>query len=184
VLILQHPNERHKYYSTAKLVTRALSNARILKGVEFDSQHLARAVQGQHPYLLYPGSESADCKEVSLDARSTIIVVDGTWSEAGKIVYRNPLLKSFPRVSFAEVIESKYRIRKQPKQGCLSTLESLAHLLIRNAVAQGKLEYVERYEEMLRVFSKMVDQQISFFPRMKSVSATVATDATKYPPSP
>ncbi|NDC37562.1 MAG: DTW domain-containing protein [Proteobacteria bacterium] len=163
-LVLQHPNERRKYYSTAKLLSTAVTNCTVMRGVEFDPEHLARITAGQNCYLLYPSREARDCSEVPLSNQETIIVVDGTWREAAKIVFRNPFLQSLPRLSFKEELQSRYRIRKQPKQGCLSTIESVAHLLKRNALVSGAAESVPRYDSLLEGFERMIAQQVAFWP--------------------
>lgn len=170
VLILQHPNERKKYYSTTKLVTKALKNSRMLRGLVFEESLLSDTLRGQQPYLLFPGSSSVDCQQVTLEPHSTIIVVDGTWSEAGKIVNRNPILKTFPRVSFSTNLQSNYRIRKQPRKGYLSTLESIGYLLQMNARAAGKMQEAEQYSVLFDIFDKMVTQQLQHFPRMRQLS--------------
>ena len=158
-LVLQHPNERRKYYSTAKLLSGAVTNCTVLRGIEFDPEYLARTTTGQRCYLLYPSPEASDCSEVPLSTQDTIIAVDGTWREAAKIIFRNPFLQALPRLSFREELQSQYRIRKQPKQGCLSTIESVAHLLKRNAPVSGASASLPRYESLLEGFQQMVAQQ-------------------------
>lgn len=165
ILILQHPNEWRKYYSTVKLVQRAVRNSACLRGVIFDENMLKKRLNSREVYLLYPGANAANCEEVLLNADSTVVVIDGTWDEAGKIVYRNPILKTLPRLSFAKKLCSNYRIRKEPKEGCLSTVEAVGHLLRLNALAQGK--DAAAYDGLFEAFGRMVDQQLSFFPRMR-----------------
>jgi DTW domain-containing protein YfiP len=143
-----------------------------MRGVFFEESSIVSALEGQQPYLLYPGAESIDCQEVHLDSTSTVIVIDGTWSEAGKIVFRNPLLQRFPRISFKTTLESNYRIRKQPKRGYLSTIESIGHLLQLNARANGLLQQADSYDVLFSAFSKMVDQQLNYFPRMHKGNST------------
>ena len=163
-LILQHPHERKKYYSTAKLLTRAVENARILRGIEFDPNLLEIPLAGQKSYLLYPTSKAMDCADVCLDESCTVIVVDGTWNEAGKIVFRNQFLKSLPTLTFKHSLQSQYRIRKQPKAGCLSTLESVGHLLKLNAAVSGNEDLIGSYDSLFEGFERMIDQQLQFWP--------------------
>lgn len=163
-LVLQHPNERKKYYSTAKLLSSAVTNCTLLRGVEFDPEFLACKTVGQNCYLLYPSAEARDCSEVALSTADTVVVVDGTWREAGKIIYRNPFLQRLPRLSFKQELESQYRIRKQPKRGCLSTIESVAHLLKRNAAVSGASAAISKYESLLEGFDQMISQQVAFWP--------------------
>lgn len=168
VLILQHPNERKKYNSTAKLVTRALTNAKVLRGLIFDQQQLEQALAGQKTFLLFPGKEAQDCETLPLGLDNTVIVLDGTWSEAAKVLRRNPILKQFPTVSFKAPLRSKFYIRRQPKDHYLSTIESIAHLLKLSAAASGQKSKAEEYDRLLQTFDRMVEQQLSFFPRNRN----------------
>ncbi len=165
ILLLQHPNERKKYYSTAKLVLSSIKNSNVFRSVDFDLNEVFRGHDLNKTYLLYPTVNSIDCKEVLLDQNSTVLVIDGTWREARKILYHNPRLKTLPTISFATPLTSKYRIRKQPKENCLSTLESVGHLLKANATALGKLEMLPLYDQLFSIFDQMVAKQISYFPR-------------------
>lgn len=171
ILILQHPNEQRKFYSTAKLVAQGVTNCRILRGVEFEPGVIEEAIAGQEPYLLFPSADAVSCETVPLKPNSTVIVIDGTWSEAKKIVFRNPVLRTLPAISFSQPLRSNYRIRKQPRDHCLSTIESIAHLLKLNAASQGKGDSVAQYESLLQGFEKMVDIQIKYFPRFSGVSS-------------
>jgi DTW domain-containing protein YfiP len=160
ILILQHPNEWRKYYSTAKLVRRSIENSALLRGVVFDEERLQSTIGDTEPLLLYPGASSIDCEEIPLDSHHSVVVIDGTWDEAGKIVWRNPFLQKLRRVSFHAPLASRYRIRKQPRAGYLSTIESVAHLLSINALAFGKNEYLASYERLFAVFERMVQMQL------------------------
>jgi len=163
-LILQHPNERKKYYSTAKLLVSAIENSRVLRGVEFCSTQLEELLAGQECYLLYPSATASDCSEVSLSTKNTVIVIDGTWREAGKIIFRNSFLKELPQLSFKRQLQSQYHIRKQPKAGCLSTIESVAHLLVNNAAVSGEQKRLDDYQRLFSGFNQMISQQLSYWP--------------------
>lgn len=106
-------------------------------GSELDSCQEVQALASYDPFLLYPGQDAHNCEELALSSKNIIIVIDGTWDEAQKIVYRNPLLHSIPRISFQRPLTSNYRIRRPPKSTYLSTVESVGHLLTLNAVSSG-----------------------------------------------
>lgn len=160
-LVLQHPNEWRKYYSTAKLVRQSIHNSSILRGVIFAENELEKALGSYQPYMLYPGAESHDCEEVELSDNNLIIVLDGTWDEAQKIVYRNSMLHSIPRISFRRPLTSTYRIRKPPKGGYLSTVESVGYLLTLNAVRSGRAHMIPTYQRLFQSFNQMVERQLS-----------------------
>lgn len=168
LLILQHPHERKKYYSTARMVSQAIENCRLVRGLYFEGHALDSVAPDQQVYLLFPGEGSRDCTEVDLDHRSTVVVLDGTWSEAGKLFYRNPELFRLPRLTFAQPFRSNYRIRKQPKAHYLSTLESIGHMLTLSASALGRSDMLPHYQAMFDGFDRMVERQLSYFPRMRA----------------
>jgi len=163
-LILQHPNERKKNCATGKLVIRSIRNAKLIRGVMFDPIELGNILNGQTPYLLYPGDDALDCESVSLDRSSTVVVIDGTWHEARKMFLRNPILRTFQKLSFCSPPVSTYRFERQPKQHCLSTLESIALLLQRNAAARNLPSNANESEGLFRVFNQMVERQLAYSP--------------------
>lgn len=165
LLLLQHPNEWRKYYSTAKLVRNSIANAELWRGVEFSPEKLQTAITARETFLLYPGKDAVDCEDIALSPSSQIIVIDGTWDEAQKIVYRNQVLHSVPRISFRKPIISTYRIRRPPKGGYLSTVESIAHLLILNAVVSGAAHKIPSYQGLFELFNEMVNRQLKHMGR-------------------
>ncbi len=167
VLILQHPNERKKYHGTARMVTAAIENARIRRGLYFREGEIERMLANQNSYIMFPGGDSIDCENIELSSSDTVLVIDGTWSEAGKVLTRNSALGSLPRITFRRQLESKFRIRKQPKAHYLSTIECVAHLLRFNAMANGLTQQVEYCDRLLGGFERMVERQFGYFPRQR-----------------
>lgn len=167
ILLLQHPHERKKYHSTSKIIKNTILNARILQGITFTEEELfSSSDKGSH-YLLYPGTDAVDASSITLNEHDTLIAVDGTWVEARKIMYRNPCLHTLKRISFQDTVRSEYHIRRQPKDFCLSTLESVGHVLQRTAPNQ---EQSLRYSGLFQAFREMVEQQLAFFPRHQNNS--------------
>ncbi len=165
LLLLQHPNEWRKYYSTAKLVKQAITNTSLMRGVTFHAENLQEKILSHDTFLLYPGQDAVDCESVPLSDRSLIIVIDGTWDEAQKIVYRNPILHPVKRISFQKPLVSTYRIRRPPKGGYLSTVESVAHLLTLNATVSGCAHKIPTYQGLFTLFNEMVNRQLKHMGR-------------------
>ena len=171
LLLLQHPNEWRKYYSTAKLVKQAISNTSLMRGVTFPEDSLRSGFGEYETYLLYPGAQACDCEEVELSQKHLVIVIDGTWDEAQKIVYRNPILHTIPRISFNRPFTSTYRIRRPPKVGYLSTVESVGHLLTLNAARSGKGHMIPTYQGLFRLFDEMISRQLAHMGREAEIRA-------------
>ncbi len=158
VVILQHPRERDVKIGTARMASLALPSAELHVGVRW-GEHvaLARAMAdpARPPILLYPGP---DAKDILLDPPSgpvTLIVVDGTWSQAKNVVRDNPVLRALPRYAFRAPQPSEYRIRREPTDEYVSTIEALMHVL-------GALEGdPARFRALLDPFRAMVDAQLA-----------------------
>lgn len=162
-LILQHPNERKKYYSTARIVTKTLLNSKLMRGLEFEISEFNKYCSMDKTYLLFPDEEAKDCECIDLNQENTVIVVDGTWSEAKKIIKYNPILKTLPTLTFKRKLISNYRIRKQPKENYLSTLECIGYLLQLNSVAFGHPDRAKIYDSLFGAFNRMVEMQLEHF---------------------
>lgn len=140
VLILQHPQERDALLGSAQIVEACLPNAKIVVGLSW--RNLAHAlgeedVDPKRWAVLFPDRESqGDHAETRggapLDAAALagIIVLDGTWSKAKTLWWRNPWLNKLNRLSLAPTKPSIYgRMRAEPRREFVSTLESVAGAL-------------------------------------------------------
>jgi DTW domain-containing protein YfiP len=158
VVLLQHPRERDVAIGTARMASLCLPNAELHVGVRWDdSTALARACSDpERPaVLLYPGGGAIDVVASPPAGPVTLIVIDGTWSQAKTVVRDNARLRELPRYTFTPPVPSEYRIRKEPKATYVSTLEALVHVL-------GALEGdAARFEALLAPFRAMVDAQIA-----------------------
>ncbi len=158
VVLLQHPRERGLAIGTAYMASLCLPNAELHVGVSWgDSAALGRALSDpdRPAALLYPGEGAVDILAHPPRGPVTLVVVDGTWSTARKVVARNPVLAALPRYAFTPPTPGAYRIRREPSAACVSTLEALVHAL-------GALEGdPERFHAMLNPFHAMIDAQIA-----------------------
>ncbi|CAD5377250.1 DTW domain-containing protein [Pseudomonas sp. OF001] len=155
VLILQHPDEVRHALNTARLAAFGLSNAELRVGERF--AELESELAGAEAWLLFPG-EGARCVD-GLDTAAgagerLLIVPDGTWRKARRILHCNPWLAALPRLSLPDGLVSRYRLRKAPGPGALSTVEAIVHCL-------NALEGAGRFDALLRPFEALIDAQIA-----------------------
>lgn len=159
VVILQHPRERDVPIGTARMASLCLPGSELHVGVQWDENAaLARALAdaARPPILLYPGPGAKDILREPPSGPVTLVVVDGTWSQAKNVVRDNSILCSLPRYAFAAPQLSQYRIRKEPDDAYCSTIEALMHVL-------GALEGdPDRFRALLEPLNKMVDTQIAY----------------------
>jgi hypothetical protein len=95
----------------------------------------------------------------------TLIVLDGTWWQARKLLRRNPALARLPQLRLAPAAPSRYRIRREPHEHCVATIEALAlalRALEGGPVDGGADERDARYAALLAPFDAMVERQLSF----------------------
>lgn len=154
VLILQHPSEVKHALNTARLAALGLSNAQLCVGERFDELEALLNPPGYRSVLLFPGEGATVLEAGPAHVPIQIVVPDGTWRKASKLLHVNPLLAALPRVCLPTGGVSRYRLRKAPKEGALSTIE---------AVVQA-LEIVEaplRFGELLRPFEALIEGQIA-----------------------
>jgi len=158
VLILQHPRERDVGIGTARLARLSLSNVVLRSDVDFGSDPVVQqAIALGNAYVLFPGEDAVAVESARLPAPITLIVLDGTWWQAQKLLRANPALATLPRLRLTPARPSLYgEIRREPADHCVATIEAIAHVL-------GYLEGdVERFAQLLRPFAAMVDRQRYF----------------------
>jgi DTW domain-containing protein YfiP len=160
--LLQHPRERKTAIGTARLAHLCLPGSELHVGVEFEDDAGVRAAladaeaSGRPAHLLFPGPRAVDLAEAKLAGPITLVVVDGTWWQARKLLKRNARLASLPQIRFTPPAPSRYRIRREPAEDYVATVEALAHVL-------GALEGApERFAALLRPFEAMIDTQVHY----------------------
>ena len=78
--------------------------------------------------LIYPQSADAECPAVNEQTFEGYLWIDSTWQESQKMLRQSPWLKNLPRKTI-QGPPSDYKLRRNQKDGGLSTLESLAYWL-------------------------------------------------------
>jgi DTW domain-containing protein YfiP len=159
VVILQHPRERRMPIGTARMASLCLPQARLHVGAKWDDDaELAAALSdpARPPILLYPGPGARDVLDDPPAGPVTLIVVDGTWTQAKNVVRDNPVLRSLPRYAFHAPEPSHYGgVRREPSAECVSTIEALMYVL-------GALEGdADRFRALLAPMHRMLDAHLA-----------------------
>ncbi|MBY0508783.1 MAG: DTW domain-containing protein [Rhodospirillaceae bacterium] len=149
LLILQHPQEQDMELGTARLAALHLKNATLKIGLSWPSlgKALGRNVDPKRWAVLYLGSakaESVKSEIIALNRKGTpaedqslkdidgIIVLDGTWSQAKALWWRNAWMLKTRRIALNPRRPSRYgKLRREPRRDSVSTLEAAALLLSR-----------------------------------------------------
>jgi DTW domain-containing protein YfiP len=156
VLILQHPDEHKHPLNTARLALLGLRRAELLVGEFFPQLDTILSVSGP-AFLLFPG-ESAQIPPLlacnGTVAPALLVVPDGTWRKARKIVHTNPILHTLPRLSLPPGTASRYRVRKTTVPDAVSTIEAIERTL-------AVLEPEHDFGALLKPFDVLIEQQIA-----------------------
>lgn len=113
VLLLQHPSEVNHALNTARLAALGLNNAQLVVGEVFEDLATLLNPPGYQARLLFPAEDAQPLQGYTPGDQPLLLVVpDGTWRKARKLLHLNPLLSALPRVTLAEGGVSRYRLRK------------------------------------------------------------------------
>ncbi len=151
VVMLQHPQEDDETLGTAKLVELTLPNSETRVGLSWGSLdhalgtknadkdrwavlagaklqvELPDAAKAQPVVVVDRKGRLRDLDRHGLDG---IIVLDGTWSQAKTLWWRNAWLLRQPRVVLTPREPSMYgKLRKEPRRDYVSTLEAIGDVL-------------------------------------------------------
>jgi DTW domain-containing protein YfiP len=178
IILLVHPREYSRTTGTARIVNQSIRHSRIFRGYgeEFDHDPRLRSVL-EDPHLrvvlLYPGPDSlnlSECSDETLRSRIpddgkrlVVLIVDGTWSSAKRMIRTSAVLSRVPKISFQVESPSRFRFKRQPREFCLSTVEATA-LLLENLTCRGlcTLQPPNAHWRMLEPFEKLVETQLRF----------------------
>lgn len=155
VLLLQHPSEVNHALNTARLAALGLNNAQLVVGEVFEDLATLLNPPGYQARLLFPADDAQPLQTYGPGDQPLLLVVpDGTWRKARKLLYLNPLLAALPRVTLADGGVSRYRLRKAPGPEALSTVEAIAQAL-------QLLEAPASFEPLLKPFEALIEGQIA-----------------------
>jgi hypothetical protein len=151
VLVLQHPQEKREVLATAAATCAALRRAALVVGLSWPNlaRALGRPANPRQWAVLYLGSArpaafglereivaldqagmpTAD-QDAMLHGLEGVVLLDGSWSEAKTLWWRNPWLLRLRRLVLNPRHRSRFgRVRREPRREALSTLEAAALLL-------------------------------------------------------
>lgn len=179
IVVLQHQKERFHPLNTVRIAERSLQSVEVHRDLPRRLDARVAPHLGPGTAVLFPSSEARDLETLEEHERPrTVIVLDGTWHQAKTLLRDIPSLKNVPRVRFSPQRPSEYRIRKEPQEDYLSSIEAISHILhllepdtpglssLRDAFASmiDKNIHARRQEEMARKKLKPKAQKHRFPP--------------------
>jgi DTW domain-containing protein YfiP len=169
ILVLQHPQEPGVDIGTVPIIAQTFPDAIIRTGLSWPNlkKVLGREVTPQRWGVLYLGSvriENLQTQQqlIAVDKKGSpladqdivlknldgIVLLDGTWSQAKTLWWRNAWLLKLRRLVINTKKRSLYdKIRKEPRKGCLSTVETAAEVL---SILERRSDIVPALERPLK----------------------------------
>ncbi|RKH35331.1 DTW domain-containing protein [Corallococcus praedator] len=127
LLVIRHNKEAEKSTNTARIAALALPRCSIVSygapGQPFDASVLG---DGSDTWLLFPDAPEA---EGPLPRR--LVIIDGSWAQARRMVQRVPGLRRLPGMRLPPPSPDSRRLRRPPHPDGMSTLEAMAGALAR-----------------------------------------------------
>jgi DTW domain-containing protein YfiP len=136
LLVVQHGKEGAKPTNTARLLPRVVEGCRIVTYATRERPWSAELLRGdaadERRVLLFPaeGAETLDRATVAgfAEAPHCLVVLDGTWRQAGRLARRADGLADLPRVALPPGAPSRWSVRRAPRDGCLSTFDAVVRV--------------------------------------------------------
>lgn len=158
LLVIQHPSEQKHALNTGRMLALGLNRADLVITESLaEHPHWLSALADPQwlTELLFPGEGVPVIGPRLVDARPRrLVLLDGTWRKARKLLHLNPVLQTLPRVSLPQGLVSRYRLRKVPEVGALSSVEA-------GAQALRLLEPRLPVDQLLIPFDALIEAQIN-----------------------
>ena len=189
LLILQHPQEQDRALGTARLTALHFERAVLKIGLSWPSlsKALGRPVADPSRWaVLYLGSAKAtdldttdevvainrkgeleEHQRAILREIEGVVLLDGTWSQAKALWWRNAWMLKCQRVILGPAQPSRYgKLRREPRRDGLSTIEAAALILSR---LEGRPDIADAlnasFALMLTRYREALDEQPSLAPK-------------------
>lgn len=184
IVILQHPQEDDVVLGTASIVAHALDGAHVRVGLSWPSLDAAvgRELERDRPLghrwaVLFATKEEGAAAEVVhppgtvrvLDRHAAplhggaplegLVVLDGTWSQAKTLWWRNAWLLKLARVGLVPREPSMYgKVRKEPRREWVSTLEAIGDVLPALGSESDRARHEASRTELRRLMRTMLQR--------------------------
>jgi DTW domain-containing protein YfiP len=163
-----HPKEaKHQRTGTGHLAHLSLPGSELIVGIDFTkNDHVCKLLSDPqyYPVLLYPGQDAwtadrAGFKEAIGGRTLLVFVIDSTWFCSKKMIRYSTNILALPKISFSGSYRSIYTFKHEPKEYCVSTIES-CYYLIKELQAASIVDNKVDPEPLLFVFKKMIQFQL------------------------
>jgi tRNA pseudouridine65 synthase len=180
LVLVMHASERERPTATGPLAVECLPNSALhVHGLRDQPVDLApEFATGRRVLVLFPADDARPLDAVAADADPrpvTLVVPDGSWSQARRAARRVPGLADAERVTLPAGAPTEWGIRAETKEGGLSTFEAIARSL---AILEGP----EVEAAMMPAFRRMVQETWQMPGRVEGPGPVAVAPAAAAPP--
>jgi DTW domain-containing protein YfiP len=167
-VILMHPKEFRKTKNgTGHMTNNSLENCELHVGIDFTNHKRVNELlnnKDYEPYVLYPDTNSIklNTQKLPCEKKSLVFIIDSTWPCSKKMLRLSKNLQNLRKISFEHDKSSQFKIKTQPNQYCLSTIESTLCVLEQLNFHENENIPSKSLENFLIPFKKMVDYQVKY----------------------
>ncbi len=161
VLILQESRELRHPLGTARMAAMSLENSE-LQTISLSPENrdeacrIVNSLLARKPVLIYPGEQAQPISQIrDSTLQRPLLFIDASWRKSRRLLHEFPALAALPRFQLTDLAGSRYRIRREPVSGAVSTLEAIVATLTELEQDTGK------FRPILKAMDWMVDQQIA-----------------------
>jgi DTW domain-containing protein YfiP len=169
-IVLMHPKEFKKTKNgTGHLTHLSLPNSELFMGIDFSNNARINEIIATHEsFILYPSKHAINLshanplteKALHVKKPMAIFLIDSTWACSLKMMRESKNLHGLAHISFDATKRSEFKIKEQPLEYCLSTIEST--LTVLELLSKWQIETIaqEKLETFLTPFHAMIDYQL------------------------
>lgn len=183
--ILLHPIELRRRLATGRMSFLCLQGSHLILGHDYSQNEIVNqllADPAYFPVVLQPGPTSIAIDKLSEKDRNEfcpkqkkllVFVVDGTWHTADKTMKLSKNLKLLPKISFTPPKPSIFRVRKQPKKDCYSSIEAIHQTIEVLGQSQGFDIRTRQHDHLLELFDSFITRQLQYIEDLKARTGTL-----------
>ncbi len=164
-----HPKEFKKIKNGSGHLTHlSLNNSKLFIGIDFTNhKEINEIIDTYNSFVLYPSEDAINISNElprleDSDKDMAIFLIDSTWACSKKMLKESKNLNRLNYISFDNTKLSQFKIKEQPAEYCLSTIESTLRVL--ELLNRWDVENISQkgFDNFLNPFEKMIEYQLSY----------------------
>lgn len=144
------------------MTNNSLENCELHVGIDFTNHKRVNELLNDtsyESYVLYPDVNSIklNTQKLPSEKKALVFIIDSTWPCSKKMLRLSTNLQNLKKISFEHDKSSQFKIKTQPNQYCLSTIESTLCVLeqlnnhnIENISSKSLENFLTPFEEMVK----------------------------------